>query len=240
MKKRDRLHIYKSRFHILTTIFFIFLSLVLVSLFLSPQSSTPEAFLLNALPSLFRILIAYLISLVLGGSFAMMFTIGRSSNVALPIFDVLQSLPTFAVMPIAVSIWGVTNFTIIFFLTLTIIWPITFSTISSLKLVRHDFEEAAEVFKVRGFLYFKKFLLPVSLPGLVTGSIIGLGEGWEALIATEIIVGIQTGLGPFFEFFRDNRPVTLFGILGFLLIVFTINKLIWLPLLEWSHLKVSE
>jgi ABC-type anion transport system duplicated permease subunit len=93
---------------------------------------------------------------------------------------------------------------------------------------------------LRGWDYLKYYLVPLSIPGIITGSIVGLGEGWEALVATEMIVGTKTGLGPFFQGFSQNVPVTIFGILGFLIIIFSINKLLWIPLLDWSHSKLEE
>jgi ABC-type anion transport system duplicated permease subunit len=69
---------------------------------------------------------------------------------------------------------------------------------------------------------------------------VGLGEGWEALVATEIIVQSQTGLGSFFQSFAENPRVTAFGILGFLILIFSLNKLIWIPLLDWGHKKLEE
>ena len=62
-----------------------------------------------------------------------------------------------------------------------------------------------------------------------------VGEGFEALIATELLIKIQSGLGPFFDKFSDNTSMTLFGVLVFLSVIFTINKFIWLPLLHRSH-----
>lgn len=159
---------------------------------------------------------------------------------ALPIFDVLQSLPTFAALPIAVFFWGKSNFTVIFFLVLAVIWPIFFSVISSLKLVKKDWEEVAEISGLSGFNSIRYFFWPVSVPGLITGSIIGLGDGWEALVATEIIVGIKGGLGNFFQGFSSNLTMTAFGMLGLLTLVFSINKLIWIPLLDWGHNKMEE
>ncbi len=240
MRRRDRFRIYKSKSHLATTILLVLLPFLIVAFFFNISVGTMQQFVYGTLFSVVRIFIAYIISVILGAALAMIFAIGSATDIALPVFDVLQSFPTFAVLPIAVSIWGSSETTIIFFLVLSIIWPVFFSTVSSLKLTRHDWFEAADVFKLEGVEYFKKFLLPRSLPGIITGSIIGLGDGWEALIATEIIVGIQSGLGPFFELYKMDRTITVFGILGFLLIVFCINKLVWLPLLEWSHLRLEE
>ena len=185
--------------------------------------------------SLFRVFVAYIIAAGLAWLCSILFYRGRASTIALPIFDVMQSIPTFAALPLAVLFWGKTNFTVIFFLVLTIIWPILFSITSSLKLIKSDYHEAVEVYGLRGWKRVRIFLWPASIPGLITGSIVGLGEAWEALVATEIIVGMGTGLGSFFQHFSSNPKITAFGILGVLLLVFSINKLIWLPLLEKSH-----
>jgi len=160
--------------------------------------------------------------------------------VALPIFDVLQSFPTFAVLPLATLAWGSSNTTVIFFLVITIIWPLFFSIVSSLKLINREWEEAAQMARLHGFDYIRWFLGPITIPGLITGSIIGLGEGWEALVATEIIVGSQNGIGSFFHAFATNPLITTLGVLGLLSVIFSINKLIWLPLLEWSHRLMGE
>lgn len=87
---------------------------------------------------------------------------------------------------------------------------------------------------------FEGFFLPVSIPGLITGSIIGLGEGWEALVATEIIIGIKSGLGIFVQSSSSDPTVTAFGILGLLIVIFVINRLLWLPLLEWGHERTED
>ena len=101
--------------------------------------------------------------------------------------------------------------------------------------MKREWLEAVEVSRLSGWQYIRMFLLPVSIPGLITGSVVGLGEGWEALVATEIIVQSKIGLGSFFQSHSQETMVTAFGILGFLLLIFSINKLLWLPLLEWSH-----
>ena len=190
--------------------------------------------------SLSRILIAFIISVVFGWIFAAVFYKGKRSKWALPIFDVLESFPTYSALPIAVVYWGPSNWVIILFLVLAIIWPIFFTITSSLKLIRRDWVEAVKLSQISGWQYLKLFLIPVTLPGLITGSIIGLGNGWEALVATEIISATKSGLGPFFNLFSHNLNVTFFGILTILTIVFAINKLVWLPLLEKTHALVEE
>src|SRR5205814_1236311 len=118
---------------------------------------------------------AFTIALVLAWMLAVLFYKGKRSNVALPLFDVLQSFPTFAALPLAVAVWGPSNTTVIFFLVISILWPLFFSILSALKLIKHDWEDAVEMSGLRGFDYFRLFLFPITIPAIITGSIIGLG-----------------------------------------------------------------
>lgn len=222
------------------TIFVLTVPFLFLLVFSRFAGIAAKTLFLDLFTSTGRLIAAYGIAVILGWLCAISFYHGKRAIIALPIFDVLQSFPTFAALPMAIFFWGPSNATIVFFLIITVIWPIFFSVISSLKLIKHDWQEAVDMAGLSGFNYLRLFLLPVTIPGLITGSIIGLGEGWEALVATEFIVSIKPGLGSFFETFPHNVPITAFGILGFLIFIFSINKIVWLPLLEWSHRKMEE
>ncbi|MDB5204203.1 MAG: binding-protein dependent transport system inner rane protein [Candidatus Taylorbacteria bacterium] len=229
----------RSRQHLLALAGILVLPLILLGGF-SAFTKMNFIVLINDLGiSLARMFWATIISIVLGWLFAVLFYHGRRARIALPIFDVLQSLPTSAALPVAVIYFGASNFVVIVSLIFAIIWPIFFSIISSLKLIRHDWVEAVEVSRIKGFDYLRYFLVPVSIPGLITGTIIGLGDGWEALVATEIIVHVHIGLGNFFSTVSANPTATVLGIVCLLSVIFAINKSIWLPLLERSH-KIME
>ncbi len=232
--------LYHSRWHLFFTSLLVIVPFVFLLLFAQISKIAASLLFYDIGISLLRIFIAYAISALLGWFFAISFYKGRRSLIALPFFDVLQSFPTYAALPLAVLYWGASNFTVIFFLVLAIIWPIFFSIISSLKMIRRDWEEAVQLSGLSGRTYLQFFLMPISIPGLITGSIIGLGDGWEALVATEIIVGVKNGLGGFFQSYSTNTETTILGILGLLLIIFAINKLVWLPLLDRSHRLTVE
>ncbi len=238
--KKHRVKIYQSALHLAITLLIIVVPFLFLLFFSRLVHIATAKLFANVFISVSRLAIAYIISAALAWLLAVAFYKGKRANVALPIFDVMNSFPTSAALPIAAVFFGPKNFTVILFLILAILWPIIFSIISSLKLIKHDWEEAAEINNLSGLNYLKKFIFPVSLPGLITGSIVGLGDGWEAIVATEIIVGIKSGLGDFFKFYSANPTITIFGILGFLILIFTINKLIWLPLLDWSHSQIEE
>jgi len=231
---------YHSRLHVLLTVGMVAMPFLFLVVSSRVAHLAIRRLLADVGASFLRMLAAYAIAALLGWTCAVFFWRGKRAIIALPVFDVLQSFPALSALPVAVALWGASNATIVFFLMIEIIWPIFFSIVSSLKTIRRDWEEAVAMAGLSGLDYWRLFLIPVSVPGLITGSIIGLGEGWETLVAIEIIVGLRRGLGEFFAGFSHNPTITAFGIFGLLLFVFSINKLLWLPLLEWSHRMVSE
>ena len=232
--------LYAKGWHVWLTMMFIVLPFLFLFVFAGIGHISASALLTDLGYSAYRMLIAYVIAAILAWVMAVSFYSGKRANVALPLFDVLQSFPTFAALPAAVAIWGASNTTVIIFLVVTIIWPIFFSLISALKAMRGDWKDAVKIYHLRGWQYVRRFLMPATLPALIIGSIVGIGEGWEALIATEIISGTKTGLGQFFQLYSHNPTVTAFGIFGFLIFIFSLNKLVWLALLEWSIQKTGE
>lgn len=232
--------VYKMHWHMIMTVFLVVTPVVFFLLFAKMTNITIYTLFTDIGISLIRMIIAFIISIILGWGLAVLFYHGKSSIIALPIFDVLQSIPTFAALPLAVMYWGKSSTTVIFFLVLAMIWPILFSVISSLKLIKNEYQEAIKIYGLKGWKLIRYFTFPASVPGLITGAIVGLGEAWEAIIATEIIIGMNTGLGPFFKSFANNPKITTFGIFGLLMIIFSINKIFLLPLLDRSHLLVEE
>jgi NitT/TauT family transport system permease protein len=239
-RNTHRIKIYKSRSHLTLTILILAMPFLFLLFFSNVIKVATNELFYDVFISVFRLFLAYLIAAVGGWLLAVWFYHGKRSHVALPFFDVLQSFPTFAAVPLATLYWGATDFTVIFFLAVTIVWPICFNVISSLKSARHDWVEAVEMSRLSGWNYLRYYIWPVTVPGLISGSIISLGEGWEALVATEIIINVKPGVGSFFQNFSAHPTITFFGILGLLLIVFSINKIIWSPLLEKAHLMTEE
>ena len=238
--KRHHHMIYSKYSHMLVNFLFVLAPVLFFMLFSEITHIAQATLFADIGVSLWRMLIAFVISMILGWVLAVLFYKGPSSIIALPVFDVLQSVPTFAALPIAVLYFGASTTTVILFLVLALIWPILFSVISSLKLIKSEYQEAVDIYGLTGWKRIKYFTLPASVSGLVTGAIIGLGDAWEAIIATEIIVGMKSGLGPFFQSFSTSPKITTFGILGLLLIIFSINKIFLLPLLEKSLSLIEE
>lgn len=196
------------------------------------------------LVSLTRTSVAYAIALALALVFALLVSINTvAENLFLPLFDVLQSFPSFAIFPILVSVLkNSPESVIIAVLALSMIWPILFAVIGGIKNRREDLEEAATIFGARGLKRLWYFSIPELWSSILTGSIVGWGEGWEFIIGAELLVKTNFGIGTYLGFLGNNGKFTLlmFGIAILMLLLFVINKLIWLPLLEKATKYGSE
>ncbi len=193
--------------------------------------------------SLARISIAYIIALILSCVLALVITSNEKvENAILPILDVLQSFPSFALFPIMIASIHSSELIIITVLTLAIIWPILFTIIGGVKNRREDLEEAATIFGASGYKRLIFFQLPELAPAIVTGSIVGWGEAWEFIIGAELLVKTNLGIGTYLGQLGNAQQNLLlaFGITILLILLFVINKIIWLPLLDKTTKYQSE
>ncbi len=193
--------------------------------------------------SLVRITLAYAIALTLSCAIALLITSNEKvENLTLPVFDVLQSFPSFALFPLMVASIHSSEVIIISVLTVAIIWPILFTIIGGIKNRREDLEEAATIFGAVGFKRLIHFTFPELSPSIVTGSIVGWGEAWEFIIGAELLVNANVGIGTYLGQLGNNKEnlLLIFGILVLMILLFVINKLIWLPLLNKTTKYQSE
>lgn len=184
--------------------------------------------------SFVRVTIAYFASLVL--AVAVGIAVTRSPRVealALPILDVLQSFPNFALLPIVIVWFGAGSISIITILVVTMVWPILFAVVSGTKSIRAELGEAAWIFGARGRKALRAFLLPALFPAMVSGSIVGWGEGWEAIVGAEIIAqgsGIGNQIASAVKSGQNDLVFIMLLILMY--VIFLINTWVWLALLR--------
>lgn len=184
-----------------------------------------------------NVFIAYIIAAILAVALALATTRNKVVEALfLPILDVAQSFPTFALIPVLLVLFGKNRWVVITFLVVTIIWPIVFTLITSIKTERQDLADAATIYGAQsGIKRFINFQLPEIFPAFITGSIIGWGEAWEALIGAEIIVQ-AVGIGQFLNGIGQSGNILtlVLAIVMYLFLIFILNQLIWLPLLNVS------
>ena len=189
----------------------------------------------------YRLTFAYIIALALGVSIALLVGWSPFSDAFFPIFDILQNIPSFALIPFFIYFLGYTDQMIILFAVSSIIWPILFAVLAAIKNAHQDLSDAATIFGARGFRRIPYYLAPLSFPAILTGSIVGVAIGWESIIGAEIIANIS-GFGAFIQTASSSgiNQAAIAGMFLILLIVFVINRMIWTPLLAESSKRYAE
>ena len=189
----------------------------------------------------YRLILAYGIALALGVSIALLVGWASLTDTLFPVFDILQNIPSFALIPFFIYFLGYTDKMIILFAVSSITWPVLFAVLAAIKSAHSDLSDAATIFGAKGVRRIPFYLMPLSLPAVLTGSIVGIAIGWESVIGAEIIAN-TAGFGSFIKDASASgiNQSAIAGMLVILIIVFVINRLVWAPLLVESGKRYAE
>ena len=183
----------------------------------------------------YRFIVAYLIALALGASIGLLVGWSPLFDALLPVFDVFQSIPSFALLPFFIYFFGFTDTMIILFAASSIACPILSAILSAIKDAPQDQADAATVFGARGWKRVRFYLAPLSASAILTGSVVGIAIGWESVIGAEIVAN-TSGFGAFIRTASVSGidASSVAGLLAILILVFAVNRLVWAPLLAKS------
>ena len=134
----------------------------------------------------------------------------RAHTALWPLLLFFQAIGDIAWLPILV-IWfgyGLTTMTVI--IVYTVIFPVVLNTVLGVRSIPINMHRAALSLGASRIRMLWEVILPGALPNIMTGLRNGLGYGWRALIATEIIVG-TSGIG--FLMFDARRAGSVVEIL---------------------------
>lgn len=108
--------------------------------------------------------------------------------------EVLRPIPPLAWIPLSILWFGVGDLQNEFIIFLGIFFPILLNTINGVRGVEPNLVRAARCLGSHEGTVLSQVVLRAALPQIVTGIRIGLGVGWMALVAAEL-VGASSGLG---------------------------------------------
>jgi NitT/TauT family transport system permease protein len=116
-------------------------------------------------------------------------------------------------------------------------WYILFNVIAGASTIPEDLRQTTESFAVKGWLRWKRLILPGIFPFFVTGVITAAGGAWNASIIAEAIswgnIKLNAnGLGAYItnSSATGNFPHIALGTIIMCLFVLIINRLMWRPL----------
>ena len=118
----------------------------------------------------------------------------RAHAVLSPPLLFFQAIGDIAWLPILIIWFGFGFTTMTFVIVYTVLFPVVISTVLGVRSVRQDLIRAAQCLGASRPRILFEVILPGALPNIITGLRNGLGYGWRALIAAEMIVG-TSGIG---------------------------------------------
>jgi NitT/TauT family transport system permease protein len=125
-------------------------------------------------------------------------------------------------------------------------WYILFNVVAGASVFPGDMREAAENFQVRGWLWWRRVILPGIFPYFVTGAITASGGSWNAAIVSEVASWGDTklsahGLGAYIAHATDagDFPRIVLGVVMMSMFVLAFNRLLWRPLYAFSQRRLT-
>jgi taurine transport system permease protein len=118
----------------------------------------------------------------------------RAHAVFWPVLLFFQAIGDIAWLPILLIWFGFGLTTMTFVIVYTVLFPVVLNVVLGVRSIPTDMQRAAQSLGASRVRIVWEVVLPGALPNLITGLRNGLGYGWRALIAAEIIVG-TSGIG---------------------------------------------
>jgi ABC-type nitrate/sulfonate/bicarbonate transport system permease component len=148
--------------------------------------------------------VAHSLVRVLGG-FAMATLVGVPLGIAIglwewiedaadPVVEFLRPIPPIAWIPLGILWFGIGDAQNMFIIFLGAFFPILLNTVAGVRRVDRTLVWGALTLGGRRHQIVGEIVLPSALPLILTGLRIGLGVGWMALVAAELVAA-RSGLG---------------------------------------------
>jgi nitrate/nitrite transport system permease protein len=150
------------------------------------------------LASLQRVGIGFSLSAIVGIGLGVLIGVNKFFHRALdPAFQVLRTISPLAWLPIAQTGFSDNPRAAIFVIFITAIWPIIINTAEGVKNIPQDYTNVARVLRLPPKKYFLKILFPAAVPYIFTGLRIAIGLSWLAIVAAEMLMAGEIGIGSF-------------------------------------------
>jgi NitT/TauT family transport system permease protein len=125
-------------------------------------------------------------------------------------------------------------------------WYILFNVVAGAAAFPGDLREVASNFRVNGFLWWRKVIIPGIFPYYITGAITASGGCWNAAIVAEVVSWGNTkliahGLGAYIAEAteRGDMARVILGVAVMSAFVLTFNRLLWHPLYAYARRRLT-
>lgn len=178
----------------------------------------------HILDSLYRVLAAVGTACLIGIPLGLaMGWFPRFRSAVDPLLEFILPIPPLAWIPLSILWFGIGDTQIVYIIFLAAFFPIVLNAMAGARDVDTYLVRAGQSLGAHSGELFGTVVLPAALPNIFTGVRVGLGIGWMALVAGELVAA-PSGLGYLINnartLFRSDYillGMVLIGILGLLL-----------------------
>jgi len=183
--------------------------------------------------SLVRLFTGFGAGAVLGIAFGVLIALSiTAERYTAPLFQLLRQLPTVALIPMFILIFGVGESFKIFIVMKATFFVVALATYDGVKNIPAGYFDVSTLYRLPFWTKFHTILLPATVPALLTGIRIGLSRSWLVLVGAELLAA-ESGIGQMMEMSRQifRMDVVMVGVVLTGVIGFALDR--GLRLLEW-------
>jgi ABC-type nitrate/sulfonate/bicarbonate transport system permease component len=161
-----------------------------------PGGNPPYVILWHVAYSLLRLLSGVLLAVTIGTLLGVALGMSRRMRLVFqPIISILMPVPTLAWTPVLLLIIGIDNRTTILVVFLAAVFEMIYIVASGIEMMNVKMLWVAQSMGASRWQIFWRVIIPGILPYLITGTRLGTGYAWRALIAAEMLAASTYGLG---------------------------------------------
>jgi ABC-type nitrate/sulfonate/bicarbonate transport system permease component len=176
----------------------------------------------DILPSLGRVLLGWALAAVIG--IVVGTALGRSRtgmDYVGPLFAFFRALPSPALLPVFLLLFGIESGMKIALIVFAAIWPVLLNTVDGVRSVDSVKTDTAKSFRTPRSQWVMMVVLPAALPKIFAGLRLSLAISVILMVVSEM-VGVTSGIGyqlrnaqSLFEFTTMWAWIVLLGIIGY-------------------------
>lgn len=201
---------------------------------------TGERFFTDFLPSVIRLFIGLIATIVLGvvigvliGSFRWLRSLTE------PVLEFFRAIPPPVLVPLFMLFMGPTDEMRIVVIVSGSIWPVLLNTVEGVRAVDEVLANTSRTYRIDGFARLRYLVLPAATPQIMTGIRQSLSIGLILMVISEMF-GASSGLGFTIVLFQRGfaipemwSGIVVLGLIGIALSL--ISKAIEGRVLRWYH-----
>jgi NitT/TauT family transport system permease protein len=121
-----------------------------------------------------------------------------------PLIEFMRPIPSVALIPLAILLWGQGFYMKIILVTYATTWPILFNTVYGVHDVDPVAVQTARCFGLRHAAILRRISLPSAAPFIFTGIRISASIGLIVVIGAELLASADSGIGSYILFVSLN------------------------------------